>query len=223
MKKIIITLTFFVAMVSFWSCEEETLDIATGTVNYPVFVNSGNQLNVVALGENFTVPEIKVFDGEKDITSSAIVEGEIDLETPGYYPVTYTATTADGYTRSYELKVYVYHPDYKEAPIAGVYAGNGADITIEEFEKGVFLIDDATANEMNAWYGRNDLAVSGTLIYIGNMEYLVLCDIPWFGWTFVTDGNATYSPADGSLSYHIRSATWDPYTGWDVVLTPIVE
>lgn len=236
MKKIIITLTLCVAIIAFWSCEKETEGIATGTVYYPVFVNSGQQLNVIALGENFDIPEVTVFDGSIDITSSATVEGNIDVTTPGYYKVTYSATTSDGYSDSYDIIVFVYDPDYAEAPIAGTYDGarvgrGGGTVEIEEFNKGVYKVSDVMCGYYTD-YVYPDLSDNtfyatcrgeGYFIYVGNNTFIQRnVSSPW-GPMLDLNGIA-WDPATGIL-------TWQQYftdDGYDFggdffTLTPVTE
>lgn len=229
MKKIIIILTILVSIFSFISCEKETEDIATGIVYYPVFVNSGQQLNVVAVGESFTVPEVKVFDGPIDITAQADVEGTIDLATPGYYEVTYSATTADGYSSSYNVIVFVYDPNYAEAPIIGNYNGirigrGGGPVKISEFNKGVYKIDDAFCGYYNVWVAYGSAYVApGYLIYVGENQFILRnCNSPWG--PLQDDGGITYDPATGILTYRIYWLADGPGTfaaRWQ--LTPIAE
>lgn len=229
MKKIIITLTLFVAMVSFWSCEKETADIATGTVNYPVFVNSGNELNVVAIGENFSVPEVTVFDGSNDVTDQAEITGldEVDLNTAGYYEINYSATTADGYTGTYSVKIFVYDPSYAEAPIAGNYKGSlstigGGPVTISEFNKGVYLIDDAFCGYYSTYRELGSVYVAkGYFIYIGNNQFILRNANSVWGLVEDLDG-IDYDPATGVLTWvNINEGyTWN---NLPFILTPVVE
>jgi len=227
MKKIIITLTLFVAIFSFVSCEKETEGIATGTVYYPVFVNSGQQLNVVALGESFEVPEVTVYDGEEDITDEAIVKGSVDLNTPGFYEVSYTATTNDGYTGSYDIIVFVYHPDYAEAPIIGNYKGSYSDIgggpvVISEYNKGVYHIDDAFCGYYNVQKELGSVYTApGYLIYVGKNEFILRNATSVWGPVVDVDG-IDYDPATGILTWvnYNDGYTWD---GEPFILTPEEE
>jgi len=229
MKKILLSILTIVAVVFMTSCEKETEDIATGSVYYPVFVNSGSQLNVVGLGESFTVPEVTVYEGDKDITDQATITGEVDLSTPGYYSVTYEATTSDGYTGSYEVIVFVYHPDYKEAPIAGDYNGSlstigGGPVTIKEFQKGVYTIDDAFAGFYNVYNGYGSVYMApGYLIYVGNNNFILRnCTSPWGA--VLDDGGVSYDPATGIIMYGAYfPADGYNWSGLPFILTPVVE
>ena len=228
MKKILITLTLLVAVLSFISCEKETEGIATGIVYYPVFVNSGEQLNVVAVGESFTVPEVTIFDGPTDITASADVVGSIDLDTPGYYEVTYTATTGDGFTSSYNVVVFVYDPNYAEAPIIGNYNGiltnrGGGPVTISEYNKGVYKIDDAFCGYYNVYreYG-SVYTAPGYLIYIGGNEFILRnCTSVWG--PIYDKGGIDYDPITGVLSWIGQMDDGYSWNDWLFVLTPVAE
>jgi hypothetical protein len=227
MKKIIITLTMIVAVFSFISCDKESEDIATGIVYYPVFTNSGNELNVVALGESFTVPEVTVTDNGVDITSQAVITGTVDLTTPGYYAVNYTAESADGYVGTYAVIVFVYDPNYKEAPIAGDYKGSlaaigGGPVVVSEYNKGVYKIDDAFCGYYNVYRGFGSVYTApGYLIYVGGNEFILRnCTSVW-GPVLDTDG-VTYNPTTGVLDWvNINDGyTWG---GNSFNITPVVE
>lgn len=207
MKRLLILIAI-VAIFVFSSCEKETEGVVTGTVFYPVFVNSGSQLNVVGLGEAFTVPEVTVYDGTV-VLSDVTVEGDIDLNTPGYYEVTYSATTADGYSDSYNVIVFVYDPDYKEAPIAGEYDGfregrGGGPVTISEYNKGVYKVSDVMCGyytdyvyptlSTDPFYATARGA--GYFIYVGDNTFI--------------ERNVT-SPWGPLLD--IDGISWDPVTG----------
>ncbi|MDM8158825.1 DUF5012 domain-containing protein [Labilibaculum sp. K2S] len=213
------------------SCSKDSEDIASGIVYYPVFIVDGSDINYVALGDDFTVPDVKVMDGSTDITASATIEGEIDLSTPGVYEKVITATTADGYTESKTIMVFVYHPDYKSAEIAGDYNGvlfgvGGGPVTIKQVEKGIYILDDffagyySTYKEYRAKYG-NAYDAGGYLIYVGGNNFIASnINTAWGPATIV--GEISYEPESGTISYILDQGgyTWGDR---DFVLTPVVE
>lgn len=209
------------------SCSKDSEDIASGVVYYPYFIVEGSDINYVALGADFTVPDVKVLDGKTDITASATIEGEIDLTTPGVYEKVITATTADGYTESKTIMVFVYHPGYKDAEIAGDYSASlgtigGGPVTIKQVEKGIYTLDDflagyyTTHRELGAAY-----AAPGYLIYIGDGNFIAANINTVWGPAAIV-GDIAYDAATGVISFGLDQGgyTWGDR---DFIFTPVVE
>ena len=230
MKKIKIFSLILLCVSAFTvtSCDDEdTKGIAEGVVYYPVFKIDGNELNYVALGADFTVPEVIVMDGPNDITSEAIVEGDIDLTTPGYYEKTYTATTGDGYKDSKTIKVFVYHPDFKEAEISGDYKGSlstigGGPVSIKQVEKGVYILDDFFAGYYNTYRGFGAVyKAEGYLIYVGDNNFIgANINSPWGICTI--EGGLSFDPSTGIIDYGLDNFGYN-WGGNRFILTPDVE
>jgi len=206
--KRILSLIAIVAILVMSGCEKDTEGVVTGTVYYPTFVNSGNQINVVGVGETFTVPEVKVYDGEKDITDESSIIGldEVDLETPGYYPVYFSATSADGYDGSYTLTIFVYDPGFADAPVIGNYDGGlegrgGGPVVISEYQKGVYQVDDFFGGYYNVYVGYGSAYVaSGYLIYVGDDTFIMRnVSTPWG--PIQDEEGIDRDPTTGDLTY----------------------
>lgn len=237
--KRILSLIAIVAIFILSGCEKETEGVVTGTVFYPVFVNSGSQINVVGLGESFSVPEVAVYDGEKDITTNATITGvdDVDLNTPGYYEINYTATTGDGYSGTYSVLIFIYDPDFKEAVITGKYQGvyggvrKGGVVKVTNYQKGVYYCEDMYGGYYSVWvadnYGeayRGNIS-PGYFIYVGSDTFIIRGATSGFFGPFQDDGGVDWNPETGVLSYYggeVSGGVVDTYGGL-FTLTPVEE
>lgn len=80
---------------------EKTIEVTITGNNTPTFIlYDCNQDEVVNWGKDFDpLKGVKVFDGEDgNLTSSMVVDGEVDNKSYGTYTLTYTATDSDGNT-----------------------------------------------------------------------------------------------------------------------------
>jgi hypothetical protein len=119
MKKIILMTLALVAFV-FTACEKESLGVSKITT-YPTIELKGDVAMTILVGETYTEPGFTALEGDKDITSSAVVEGTVDGTTPGVYVISYTATNSDGFSYTARRYVGVITPDAAAMDISGQY------------------------------------------------------------------------------------------------------
>ncbi|WP_299578210.1 BT_2262 family domain-containing protein [uncultured Sunxiuqinia sp.] len=128
MKKIIASL--FVLSILFIGCEKDitTEDISTIT-NYVTFSfddtsekdQLGNNKLIIEKGTPYDVAEhFSATEGSEDVTDRAEIDGTIDVNTPGYYPIHYSAVNADGYSAGVTKGIFVSDPDFT-TDISGSY------------------------------------------------------------------------------------------------------
>ena len=125
--------------LAFTSCEDD--ESSSFTTSYPLItVNGGDEI-------------VKMGDSYSDAGATATVDGAdtpLDIDNPvntgvpGFYTVTYTATNADGFSRSETRTVIVYEP----GDITGLYQGrrigrSGGAILITSAGGDMYNISDA--------------------------------------------------------------------------------
>jgi hypothetical protein len=122
MKKIILMTLALVAFV-FTACEKESLGVSKITT-YPTIELKGDVAMTILVGGTYTEPGFTALEGDKDITSSAVVKGTVDTNTPGVYTISYTATNSDGFSYTARRYVGVITQEAANMDISGQYQRN---------------------------------------------------------------------------------------------------
>jgi hypothetical protein len=96
---------------------------------------------------------VKATIGEDEVATE--VSGTVDSNAPGRYPVVYTATNPDGFSRSITRQVVVYDPATDATDLSGKYTrlATGVTATVIKIGPSTYHIDDAGG------YGSNFLDV----------------------------------------------------------------
>jgi len=136
-KLIAILFLFFVGLTS---CEDDNFPSFVTT--YPVLSINGDEQITVAQGESFSDPGAVAKVGDEDVTVD--VDDPVDVNSPGFYTVTYTATNMDGFSVSTSRTVIVYEP----GDVTGLFEGkrvgrSGGPILISSKGGDQYLISDA--------------------------------------------------------------------------------
>lgn len=125
MRKILyISILLIVALFS--SCDKDSEDISRVT-EYAVITFEGDATMFVPKGGTYT-PSATSSGGEE-----VIITGSVDVNQPGFYIISFSATNVDGFDATVEQTVIVYEED---AVLAGVYDG----IRVGQDSGGVVLI-----------------------------------------------------------------------------------
>ena len=113
MKKILLYSFLLTLFVSFVSCEKDSEGISTVT-KFAVITYVGDDVVYVKKGGSYT-PSATSSGGE-----TITIKGSVDVNKPGFYPIQFSATNADGFDALAEQLVVVYEAD---DILAGVYDG----------------------------------------------------------------------------------------------------
>jgi hypothetical protein len=154
MKKILSFSIYIIGSIMlFIGCmSDETANVSFVTT-YPVIEMQGSQITTSPKGTPFVDPGVKATIGETEVPTEN--SGSVDSNTPGRYPIVYTATNEDGFSRSVIRQVVVYDPATDAVDLTGSYVrlATGVTATVVKVGPSTYHIDDA------AGYGSNFLDV----------------------------------------------------------------
>lgn len=239
MKKLyIFAMTLFVAAmgIAFTSCNDDKDQLTDSRITYYVTLEMlGDDFIAIPKGSTFDDPGCKVIMAGEDATDRLVVEGldELDENTVGFYPITYSAANDDGFASSVSRTVCVYDPNaaldisgvYDADMEASIYLNNGktyADraayygktekvtgITFEQFLPGIFYCSDL----FGGWYSQIRGYGSGYNMggYIsvddeGNVQLLDSYTPTWGDSLDYLDDGAFYDRGTQTISYSLSYA-----------------
>jgi Bacterial surface protein, Ig-like domain len=154
MKKFIKPLSFIFGLAMLLlSCESDDTANISFVTTYPTITVEGDPILVSELGVPFTDPGAVAKVGDAEI--ELVKDGDVDSNTPGVYPIIYTATNADGFSRSETRQVVVYDPATDAVDLSGDYVreATGVTATVTKIGPSTYHINDA------AGFGSNFLDV----------------------------------------------------------------
>ncbi len=221
MKKLyFFALAAFVAMMGLTACGDDNDQLTDSRLtHYVVLELQGNSTEEVILGSSYTDAGCKgTLDGV-DVSSQIKVDGldEIDVNTPGLYYITYTATNADGFPSSVTRTVAVFDPTVT-ADISGKYLTQegtyldtgsrkialvGYKVNIKKVVPGVFSIDEMLAGmwSQRAGYGAN-YGMHGYLqLTPDNTIHIISGEVPGWGDTYDEIEDGAWNPETGEITY----------------------
>lgn len=226
MKKAFYTLVACLLALGFSACSDDN-DALTDTTltNYVNLILQGDEFVEVPLGSSYTDAGCKATLAGEEFTNIT-VEGldEIDVNTPGLYEVTYTATNPDGYVSSVSRTVAVCDPTVT-TDISGIYAvqtgsyrywfSSGATVpfadqtvTIKKAASGIFYISDLMGGyyDQRAGYG-SKYAMNGYIQLTNENELFVLSGyVPGWGDSYDDFYDGSYDPDAQTLTYELEYA-----------------
>ncbi len=224
MKRIIYSLLFISSLIAFAGCNEITTE-DTSKITY--FINyelKGDAVMVVPVGSAFSDPGVVAMEGDKDVTSSVVVDGTVDANSIGIYTLTYSATNVDGFASSISRTVAVCDPSI-ETDISGTYtlgaesyrlynkatktsfSGYTCDIT--KAAPGIFFVSDFFAGyyDKRAKYGVNYAMFGYIKLNADNTIELLSSHINGWGDSIDKMANAVYDPAKKSIYWEVDYAS----------------
>lgn len=218
MRKVIYSLLFLCAsLVSFTSCnDDETTD--TKITYYVTFNLTGGEVYTIPVGTAYSEPGFTAAEGDNDVTSSVSVDGTVDGNTVGFYPVTYSATNVDGFESSITRNVFVYDPSVT-ADLSGDYvtaAGThrqrgtattpypGYKVTLTQVAPGVFYITDWLGGyyDQSAGYGSSYACVGYLGLNADNTISGLYGHVAGWGDSF-SEVSGNYDPATGTVTLDV--------------------
>lgn len=144
MKKLRISAPYLLGMIMLLaSCESTDTANVSFVTTYPVIELEGDEIMVLGLGSDYTEPGAMATVGEEEIALET--EGTVDPDTPGVYPVNYTASNSDGYSRTATRQVVIYDPETDAVDLSGSYirAATGVTVTVTKIGPSTYHINDA--------------------------------------------------------------------------------
>lgn len=229
MKKLyFFALAAFVAMMGLTACGDDNDQLTDSRLtHYVVLELQGNSTEEVILGSSYTDAGCKATLDGVDVSSQIKVDGldEIDVNTPGLYYITYTATNADGFVSSVTRTVAVFDPTIT-ADISGKYLTQegtyldtgsrkialvGYKVNIKKVVPGVFYIDEMLAGmwSQRAGYGAN-YGLQGYLqLTADNKLHDLGVMVPGWEDTYDEISDIIYNPENEEITYSLVYAGYD--------------
>ncbi|MBO5456639.1 MAG: DUF5012 domain-containing protein [Muribaculaceae bacterium] len=215
MKKYISILTVSLAMVSLTSCDKDTEGL-TDITYYPVLEMAGPVYDQAVAGQPFADPGCTATLNGEDVTDQIEVISSLNFSspTPGYYPVVYSVTNADGFSAT--ATRYVLVSDAND-PVSGYYTVNtdsyrdyngivyfgGYPLRVVGDGTGKYAISDLLGGwyEYRAGYGTS-YALKGN-VSIDADGNITLIDSFLQGW-----GDSANGITDGKFDAATNTITW---------------
>lgn len=220
MKKYISLFSLAAVMVALTtSCDKDTEGV-TGITYYPEYILNGDAQMVITAGQAWNDPGCTAYLNGEDITDLIEVITDLDFADPqpGFYPVLYSYTNADGFTNSISRDVIVSTGDDDASGFYTVQTDshrlyNGATtyyggyaITIYGDGTGTYEVDDM----LGGWYWQRAgygtrYAMQG-IITVAADGSISLVDSYLAGWgdslTDLTDGH--FDAATGTITWNVE-------------------
>ena len=142
MKKIF-KISFCITLLFFISCESDETGNVSFVTTYPVISVEGDQIYITPKGTPYEDPGASASVGEESVELD--VNGDVDTSTPGLYPILYSATNTDGFSRIASRQVVVYDPATDAVDLSGDYlrAATGVTVTVTKIGPSTYHINDA--------------------------------------------------------------------------------
>lgn len=127
----------------FGACESTDTANVSFITTYPVITMEGDPILVSELGTAYTEPGVVATVGEEQVEIQT--DGAVNSNAPGVYPISYTATNQDGFSRTATRQVVVYDPATDAVDLAGEYvrAATGVTVTVTKIGPSTYHINDA--------------------------------------------------------------------------------
>jgi hypothetical protein len=143
-KNIYIIPILLMVLTLFWGCEKEldTEGISRVTSFADIQVN-GEELAIVTLGQPYTDAGATATENGQSVTVN--MQGAVDVNTPGIYTITYSATNSDGFPNSASRLVAVLPPlpdEVKNMDLSGQYVRTGNIATVTKLADGLYYMNN---------------------------------------------------------------------------------
>jgi len=219
MRKIIFLFIVSLSLLAY-SCKEITTQDTSRITYYVTFQfddvigtdQLGNNEVIIPKGTSYDVTQhFTATEGDKDVAGSAQIDGTVDGNTPGYYPVAYSAVNVDGYAAAKVKGVFVSDPSVT-TNMEGAYSATvsrvpgssfsaGFPANVVKITDGIFYIDRLLGSYYYDGLGYSAYGsyfVHG-FVYLHPDNTLTLC--------------ASYCPAWRDELAGLNDGMYDPATG----------
>ena len=173
MKKIFLYATALLMGAGvFTSCNDGKDELTDSRLTYYVVLEmQGDEFVTVPLGSTYTDAGCKATLAGEDAASRLKVDNPVDVNTVGFYEVTYSAKNDDGFAISKSRTVCVYDPN-ASIDISGVYDA--------DMEQSIYLNNGKTYADRAAYYG-NTSQVTG-ITFEEFLPGIFYCNDLFGGW-----------------------------------------
>lgn len=222
MKKIIYSLIVCLTVIGLYSCEDETSQDTSSITYYATLELNGESTVFWDLGETYEEAGYAAEMNGEDVTDQVVIEGSVDVNTPGIYTLNYIITNVDGYSVTKSRTVYV--ADGTESAIASGewvatsatyrnYNGtitkfSGFPIAILQTSPGEFYISDFFAGyyDQRAGYGSAYAMVGSFSLAADNTIDATSASLEGWGDSIDSFANGEYNPTTGEIYYEVSYA-----------------
>ncbi|MDA3798750.1 MAG: DUF5012 domain-containing protein [Kiritimatiellae bacterium] len=148
MKRIIFFTFITLLATAFTACEKDVTTEDVSTLTYYVELQlEGEQEMVIPLGSDYTDPGFTAVERGTEVDDKVNVSGSVDNESVGFYPITYSVKSEDGWSTIKTRNVIVFDPEASAEDLSGTYAGNYAQAyfgqaTITKLANGFYAVSD---------------------------------------------------------------------------------
>lgn len=219
MKKIIYSLIVCLTAIGLYSCEDETSQDTSRITYYATLELNGESTVFWALGETYEEPGYVAEMNGEDVTDQVVIDGSVDVNTPGIYNLDYVITNVDGYSVTKSRTVMVADPTV--SPIASgewsatavtyrEYKGtitkfSGYPIVILQTAPGEFYISDFFAGyyDQRAGYGGAYAMVGSFSLSADNSIKATGASLEGWGDSINDLANGKYNPTTGEIYYEV--------------------
>lgn len=131
------------AILALVACESDDTANVSFVTTYPVISLEGDQILITPLGTAYNEPGATATVGEDEVELQ--ISGTVNSNAPGVYPINYSATNDDGFSRSESRQVVVYDPATDAVDLSGEYvrAATGVTVTVTKIGPSTYHINDA--------------------------------------------------------------------------------
>ncbi|MGY0039621.1 DUF5011 domain-containing protein [Pedobacter sp. NJ-S-72] len=208
MKKYIAIIGLGILGLTISSCEKEpSYNYPAGHVGdskitvYATVVLKGDKTVLLTKGTAFTDPGVTALEGTAALTP--VVKGAVDVNTPGVYPITYTATNSDGFSIAKTRTVIVY--DTKADAVGNDFSGTysiaeGQESVWTKLAAGVYSVTDPAGT--GSGVALIAFNTTGNTIHVP----VQLSD----DGTLISTKNESYDPVAGTYSWSIVNLEYQP-------------
>ena len=214
MKNIVYILLLVFFGVTFVSCEKDTSTEDHSVITYYVDIQlEGDETMVIPMGSDYQDPGYIALENEKEVTNKVEVQGEVNPDQVGFYPIKYKAVNVDGFPTEVTRSVIVYDPNASPVDLSGTYNGNYAQVyfgkaTLTKLANGFYRVSDFFAGIYIYDFEYPSAYVAAGYMQINpdnTIEGLGITS-PWGVEELIT---GSYDPATQTFNYQLAG-----YGGW---------
>lgn len=131
--KHILYFSSFCYLMALTGCNDKDTEEVSKVTTYAVISRVGDEFISIPQGQAFSDPGATATESGSPI--SIVTAGSVDVNTPGVYTITYTATNADGFSVSTTRNIGVIAPDAAAEDLSGNYKRNAGAQGISKVTK----------------------------------------------------------------------------------------
>lgn len=179
---------------------------------------AGEEVIFHPLGETFDDPGAMATENGEEI--AVVVSGGVDVNTPGFYNISYSAENSDGFSSSVTRTVIV----YETGDVVGIYdairVGRGGGLVLVSTNPdGGYFVSDLIGGYYEFWVGYGNAYAAPSTLYVDGST--VTADIGSCGFGPVEISNGVISGDHLTMAWTMTLLDYD--FSFDVELTKITN